>query len=111
MIWMACRATVPTIQSVSSLYVPIQRVSEKNDALPLVPFNFAALESKRREAYEFTTKGKFLDALSSFRELLYLILFTVAGSPAQANEVLPHVLNIRLRKWYKLVVNIYLECD
>lgn len=91
MIWMGCRTIVPTIQTVTPLYLPIQRFSkssEKNDGLPHVPFTFATLERKRREAYDLTTKGKFSDALSSFRGLLYLILFTVADSTAQEKEVL-----------------------
>jgi hypothetical protein len=91
MIWMGCRTVIPTIQSVNPLYLPIQRFSkslEKNECLPHVPFTFATLESKRLEAFAFTTKGKFMDALSSFRGLLYLILFTVADSPAQENEVI-----------------------
>lgn len=91
MIWMSSRTTVPTIQSVSPLFLPIQRFSkglDRNESLPFAPFTFATLEAKCREAYEFTTKGKFLDALSSFRSLLYLILFTVADSPAQEKEVI-----------------------
>ena len=87
---MGSRASVPTIQTVTSLYLPMHRISkghEKAESLPFVPFKFSILESKRREAFELTTKGKFLDALSCFRDLLYHILFTVSDSTAQKNEV------------------------
>jgi len=72
-----------------SLLIPLQNKPESASpsGTPISPLTVSKLVQELQAAYQTTTGGKFTEALSSFRHILYSSLFVVATTKSEMNEV------------------------
>lgn len=68
--------------------MPIQTKPESSQhGIPVVPISIATLVQQLQAAYQTTTAGKFTEAVTSFKNILYWSIFVVTSSKAEMNEV------------------------
>ena len=82
-------AFVPTFPGLTSVNVPLNRNWKEQSPrnwLPAVGVKLAPLLEQLQSAYQFTTQGKFSDALNRFRHLIQCIPFLVVESKPEVSE-------------------------
>jgi coatomer protein complex subunit alpha (xenin) len=88
-IYQSAHTYMSAIPSTPSLTFNIHRTNEDDPRrfLPVVTYNMQSVIAKLQEAYGATTAGKFNEALNLFRQILHMVVFTVATKKAELEEV------------------------
>lgn len=81
--YLSCNSGVPPLE----LLINRGWQEDVKKALPHSPLNLSHVISKLQEGYQVTTTGKFNESLLIFKNILFQIIFTIAGKRQELDEI------------------------